>query len=70
MERYLFIEEYFPSGYYGFVQGYVGDEAGNGSWVQFVNDVDDYPYADNIKTFVAVRDSIYIETPLILLSPR
>lgn len=62
MERYLFIEEYFPSGYYGFVQGYIGDEAGNGSWVQFVNDVDDYPYADNIKTFVAVRDSIYIET--------
>ena len=62
MEGYLFIKDYFPSGYYGFVQGYIGDEAGNSSWVQFVDDVDDYPYADNIKTFVAVRDSIYIET--------
>jgi hypothetical protein len=62
MEGYLFIRDYFPSGYYGFVQGYLGDEAGNSSWVQFVDDVDDYPYADNIKTFVAVRDSIYIET--------
>ena len=62
MEGYLFIRDYFPSGYYGFVQGYIGDEAGNGSGVQFVNDIDDYPYADNIQTFVAVRDSIYIET--------
>jgi len=30
MEGYLFIRDYFPSGYYGFVQGYIGDEAGNG----------------------------------------
>ena len=43
MEGYLFIRDYFPSGYYGFVQGYIGDEAGNGSGVQFVNDIDDYP---------------------------
>lgn len=62
MEGYLFIEDYFPTGYYSFVQGYVSDQAGNSSWVQFVDDVDAYPYADNIKTFVAVRKSIYVET--------
>ena len=62
MEGHFFIQDYFPSGYYSFVEKYLSDEAGNGSSVQFVDDVDDYPYADNIKTFVAVRDSLYIET--------
>jgi hypothetical protein len=62
MEGHFFIEDYFPTGYYGFVEKYIQDEAGNSSWVQFVDDIDNYPYADNIKTFVAVRNSIYIET--------
>lgn len=62
MEGHFFIQDYFPSGYYDFVEMYIGDEAGNRSYVQFVDDVDDYTYADNIITFVAVRDSIYIET--------
>ena len=62
MNGMLFIEDYFPNGYYGFVQYYIFDEAGNQSNVTFVNDPENFNYDDDISEFVAVRDSIFIET--------
>ena len=62
MNGMLFIEDYFPNGYYGFVQYYIFDEAGNQSNVTFVNDPENFNYDNDISEFVAVRDSIFVET--------
>jgi len=61
MEGYLFIEDYFPSGEYGFVQMYIGDEAGNGSNVTISEDPNN-TFSNGVDSFVALRKTIYIET--------
>ena len=62
LEGYFVIPDYFPSGYYGFVSSYTGDEAGNNSGLTFVDDLDDFYYNDDVSEFATVRDSIYFET--------
>jgi hypothetical protein len=62
LEGYFVIPDYFPTGYYGFVSSYTGDEAGNSSGLTFVNDLDDFYYNDDVSEFATLRDSIYFET--------
>ena len=62
LEGYFYIEDYYPSGYYAVTAMYTGDEAGNSSWVNFSNDPDNAGFVDNISSFAALKDSVYVET--------
>ena len=61
LEGYFFIEDYYPGGYYGVVQMYTADLAGNGSNVTFVNNLENFPYS-SIGNVAALRDSVFVET--------
>lgn len=62
LEGFFFMEDYYPSGYYTVTSMYTGDEAGNSSWVNFSNNPDNAGFVDNINSFAALKDSVYIET--------
>ena len=59
---YMYIPDYYPSGYYATTYLYTGDPAGNGSAVNFSNDPDNAGFVDNISSFAALKDSVYVET--------
>lgn len=62
LEGYFFIEDYYPSGHYSVTNMYTGDEAGNGSWVNFSNKPENAGFANGFNSFAALKDSIYIKT--------
>ena len=59
---YMYIPDYYPSGYYATTALYTADPAGNYSGVNFSNDPDNAGFADNISSFAALKDSVYVET--------
>ena len=59
---YMYIPDYYPSGYYATTYLYTGDPAGNYSYVQFSNDPNNNGWINNSNNFGAVKDSVYIET--------
>jgi hypothetical protein len=59
---YMYIPDYYPSGYYATTYLYTGDPAGNGSGVNFSNNPDNAGFVDNFSSFAALKDSVYIET--------
>ena len=61
VEGYFFIEDYYPSGYYGVVQMYTSDIAGNSSRVTFTDDIENFPYTQ-IGNVAALKDSVFVET--------
>ena len=62
LEGFFYIEDYYPSGHYAVTSMYTGDEAGNSSSVNFSNNPDNAGFANNINSFAALKDSVYIET--------
>ena len=61
-EGFFFIEDYYPSGYYAITNSYTGDIAGNSSWVNFSNNPENAGFTNNINSFAALKDSVYVET--------
>ena len=61
-EGFFFIEDFYPSGYYSPTSSYTGDQAGNSSWVNYSNNPENANWANNINSFVALKDSVYVET--------
>ncbi|WP_088323998.1 T9SS type A sorting domain-containing protein [Polaribacter tangerinus] len=59
---YMYIPEYYPSGYYATTALITADPAGNNSWVQFSNNPDNNGWINNFNNFGAVKDSVYVET--------
>lgn len=59
---YMYIPDYYPSGYYATTALYTGDPAGNYSNVNFSNNPDNAGFVDNISSFAALKDSVYVET--------
>jgi len=62
LEGFFYIEDYYPSGHYAVTYMYTGDEAGNSSNVNFSNNPENAGFVDNISSFAALKDSVYIET--------
>ncbi|MEN8702592.1 MAG: T9SS type A sorting domain-containing protein [Polaribacter sp.] len=62
LEGYFFIKDFYPSGYYAVTSMYTGDEAGNSSSVNFSNNPDNAGFVNNINSFAALKDSVYVET--------
>ena len=59
---YMYIPDYYPSGYYATTYLYTSDPAGNDSGVNFSNDPNNAGFANNFNSFAALKDSVYIET--------
>ena len=61
---YMYIPDYYPSGYYATTYLYTADVAVNFSYVQFSENPTNYnsDWVNNESTFVALKDSVYIET--------
>ena len=62
LEGFFYIEDYYPSGHYAVTYMYTGDEAGSSSNVNFSNNPENAGFVDNISSFAALKDSVYIET--------